>query len=79
MGIIFHDFLWFEGTKSGLFHPPPQNYYSLAEFSAPIRFYLSEVKGPVIDKLATIGFVDYLGKDHIFLTTDQAMQALAEI
>jgi SulP family sulfate permease len=44
-----------------------------------IEFYLSEVKGPVMDKLATIGFVDYLGKDHIFLTTDQAMQTLAGI
>lgn len=44
-----------------------------------IEFYLSEVKGPVMDKLAKIGFVDGLGKDHIFLTTDQAMRALAGI
>lgn len=44
-----------------------------------IEFYLSEVKGPVMDKLASIGFVDYLGKDHVFLTTDHAMQALAGI
>ena len=32
-----------------------------------IEFYLSEVKGPVMDKLVAIGFVDYLGKNHFFL------------
>ncbi|PLZ79557.1 hypothetical protein CBP16_16390 [Fischerella thermalis WC217] len=37
---------------------------------------MSEVKGPVMDQLAKVGFVDELGRDHIFLTTDQAMQAL---
>jgi SulP family sulfate permease len=41
-----------------------------------IEFYLSEVKGPVMDQLAKVGFIDELGKDHIFLTTDQAMRAL---
>ncbi|PLZ70814.1 SulP family inorganic anion transporter [Fischerella thermalis] len=41
-----------------------------------IEFYMSEVKGPVMDQLAKVGFVDELGRDHIFLTTDQAMQAL---
>jgi SulP family sulfate permease len=41
-----------------------------------IEFYLSEVKGPVMDKLIHIGFIDFLGKDHVFLTTDQAMQEL---
>lgn len=44
-----------------------------------IEFYLAEVKGPVMDRLVTIGFVDYLGKDHFFLTTDQAMKTLAGI
>lgn len=44
-----------------------------------IEFYLSEVKGPVMDKLNKIGFIDILGEDHIFLTTDQAMQTLAGI
>lgn len=44
-----------------------------------IEFYLSEVKGPVMDKLAKIGFIDFLGKDHVFLTTDQAMHTLAGI
>jgi len=44
-----------------------------------IAFYLSEVKGPVMDKLMKIGFIDQLGKDHVFLTTDQAMHTLAGI
>jgi len=44
-----------------------------------IAFYLSEVKGPVMDKLVKIGFIDQLGKDHVFLTTDQAMHTLAGI
>ncbi|HLO47209.1 MAG TPA: SulP family inorganic anion transporter, partial [Kamptonema sp.] len=41
-----------------------------------IEFYMSEVKGPVMDGLLKVGFVEELGKDHVFLTTDQAMQAL---
>lgn len=41
-----------------------------------VEFYMSEVKGPVMDGLAKVGFIDELGKDHIFLTTDQAMQTL---
>ena len=44
-----------------------------------IAFYLSEVKGPVMDKLMKIGFIEQLGKDHVFLTTDQAMHTLAGI
>ncbi len=41
-----------------------------------IEFYMSEVKGPVMDKLEKVGFVDKLGRDRIFLTTDQAMKFL---
>lgn len=41
-----------------------------------IEFYMSEVKGPVMDGLLKAGFVDELGKDHIFLTTDRAMRFL---
>jgi SulP family sulfate permease len=41
-----------------------------------IEFYLSEVKGPVMDQLMKVGFIDELGNDHIFPTTDRAMQAL---
>jgi SulP family sulfate permease len=44
-----------------------------------IEFYMSEVKGPVMDKLMDIGFIDRLGKDHVFLSTDQAMQELGGI
>lgn len=41
-----------------------------------IEFYMSEVKSPVMDGLLKVGFVEELGKDHIFLTTDLAMRAL---
>ncbi|MFB2836091.1 SulP family inorganic anion transporter [Floridanema evergladense] len=41
-----------------------------------IEFYMSEVKGPVMDGLLKVGFIDELGKDHIFLTTDRAMRTL---
>ncbi|MBF2079411.1 MAG: sulfate permease [Synechococcales cyanobacterium T60_A2020_003] len=41
-----------------------------------ITFCMAEVKGPVMDHLEQIGFVDELGRDRIFLSTDQAMRAL---
>lgn len=44
-----------------------------------IQFYMSEVKGPVMDKLKKIGFVHYLGEGRIFLSTDRAMRELAGI
>ena len=44
-----------------------------------INFYFSEVKGPVMDKLLNIGFVDYVGRDRFFLSTDIAMRELAGI
>jgi SulP family sulfate permease len=44
-----------------------------------VQFYFSEVKGPVMDKLAKIGFVEYVGRDHFFLSTDIAMRELAGI
>jgi SulP family sulfate permease len=47
--------------------------------SIGINFYFSEVKGPVMDKLLNIGFVDYVGRDHFFLSTDIAMRELASI
>ncbi|OUC11661.1 MAG: sodium-independent anion transporter [Alkalinema sp. CACIAM 70d] len=46
---------------------------------AGIQFYMSDVKGPVMDKLEKVGFVDYVGRDHFFLTTDQAMRQLGGI
>ncbi|MEA5480538.1 sulfate permease [Pseudanabaena galeata UHCC 0370] len=47
--------------------------------SIGINFYFSEVKGPVMDKLLNIGFVDYVGRDRFFLSTDIAMRELAGI
>jgi sulfate permease, SulP family len=44
-----------------------------------IQFYFAEVKGPVMDKLTKIGFVDYVGRDRFFLSTDIAMRELAGI
>ncbi len=41
-----------------------------------ISFYLAEVKGPVMDNLLRVGFVDKLGTNHIFLSTHQAMKTL---
>lgn len=42
-----------------------------------VDLYLAEVKGPVFDRLAKIGFVDQIGQDHIFLSLHQAMETLA--
>ncbi|ETX01359.1 MAG: sulfate:proton symporter [Candidatus Entotheonella factor] len=44
--------------------------------AAHVEFYLAEVKGPVMDRLQQAGFVDRLGKERIFLSTHQALQAL---
>ncbi|MCS6874262.1 MAG: solute carrier family 26 protein [Pyrinomonadaceae bacterium] len=44
--------------------------------SAGINFYLSEVKGPVMDRLEKIGFVERFGREKIFLSTHQAMEFL---
>jgi len=41
-----------------------------------VEFYLSEVKGPVLDKLEKVGFVAALGRERIFLSTDMAMSQL---
>ncbi|WP_199248052.1 SulP family inorganic anion transporter [[Phormidium] sp. ETS-05] len=41
-----------------------------------VEFYLSEVKGPVLDKLEKVGFVEALGRERIFLSTDMAMRQL---
>jgi SulP family sulfate permease len=41
-----------------------------------VEFYLSEVKGPVLDQLQRAGFVEEVGQDHLFLTTDQAVRTL---
>lgn len=41
--------------------------------AAGVHFYLAEVKGPVLDQLQKIGFVERIGRDRIFLSTHQAM------
>ena len=41
-----------------------------------IDFYMAEVKGPVMDRLRDIGFVQTLGEDHFFFTTHDAYETL---
>lgn len=43
-----------------------------------VAFHLAEVKGPVMDRLEKIGFVDQLGRDHIFLSANQAYETLSQ-
>lgn len=43
---------------------------------AGVDFHMAEVKGPVMDRLRRIGFIDEIGTDHIFLSTHQAVMAL---
>jgi sulfate permease, SulP family len=44
---------------------------------AGVQLHLAEVKGPVMDRLRDIGFVDHLGEEHIFLSTHEAMESLS--
>lgn len=44
--------------------------------AAGVNFYLSEVKGPVMDRLERSGFVERFGRENIFLSTHQAMKFL---
>lgn len=43
---------------------------------AGVEFHLAEIKGPVMDRLNAIGFVDKIGADHVHLSTHDAMTAL---
>ena len=43
---------------------------------AGVSLYLAEVKGPVMERLEKVRFVDKLGRDRFFLSTHQAMLAL---
>lgn len=43
---------------------------------AGIQLYLTEVKGPVLDQLAATDFLQQLGQDRIFLTTQEAYEKL---
>lgn len=44
-----------------------------------IECYLSEIKGPVMDGLERAGFIDWLGADHVFLSTYQAVGFLGKM
>jgi SulP family sulfate permease len=43
---------------------------------AGVDFYLADIKGPVMDRLNNIGFINQIGEDHIFMSTHDAMVAL---
>jgi SulP family sulfate permease len=43
---------------------------------AGVQFHLADIKGPVMDRLKEIGFVDYVGAENIYLSTHDAMRAL---
>ncbi|MFO7694317.1 MAG: sulfate permease [Vicinamibacterales bacterium] len=44
---------------------------------AGIELYLTEVKGPVMDRLAHTEFLEQLGFERVFLTTEEAYEKLA--
>jgi SulP family sulfate permease len=44
---------------------------------AGVEFHLADIKGPVMDRLKAIGFIDKIGADHIHLSTHDAMKALS--
>jgi len=46
---------------------------------AGIQLYLTEVKGPVMDRLGDTEFLDQLGRERVFLTTQEAYEKLAVI
>lgn len=46
---------------------------------AGIQLYLTEVKGPVMDRLVDTEFIELLGHERIFLTTQAAYEKLASV
>ena len=44
--------------------------------SAGVKLYLAEVKGPVMDLLKAIEFVEKFGEENIFLSTHLAFESL---
>jgi len=44
--------------------------------SAGVTLHLAEIKGPVLDRLRAIGFVDEIGEEHIHFSTHDALLAL---
>ncbi len=47
--------------------------------SAGVELHLAAIKGPVLDRLADIGFVDEIGADHFHFSTQDAMIAIGVI
>lgn len=45
---------------------------------AGVTLHLAEVKGPVTDRLARTGFLEHLAPGRVFLSTHEAMAALAQ-
>lgn len=43
---------------------------------AGVTFHLAAFKGPVMDRLKKVGFIDHFGTDHIHETTFDAMKAI---
>ncbi|MBD3274412.1 MAG: sulfate permease [Candidatus Marinimicrobia bacterium] len=43
---------------------------------AGVSLWLAEIKGPVMDKLKSSGFIDELGTDRVFLSSHEAMRTL---
>ena len=46
---------------------------------AGVQLHLAAIKGPVLDRLRAIGFVDLLGEQFVHLTTHDAMQAIGVV
>ncbi|MCB8976398.1 MAG: solute carrier family 26 protein [Ardenticatenaceae bacterium] len=46
---------------------------------AGVQLHLAAIKGPVMDRLRDIGFVDHLGKQFFHLTTHDAMKAIGVV
>ena len=44
-----------------------------------VELHLTDVKGPVMDRLEAIGFVEQLGRNHIYLSAHAAMQTLGYV
>ncbi|MBP8001270.1 MAG: solute carrier family 26 protein [Chloroflexi bacterium] len=43
---------------------------------AGVAFHLAAIKGPVMDRLELIGFVDHIGRGRIHMSTHEAMKAI---
>ncbi|MDQ7029628.1 MAG: sodium-independent anion transporter, partial [Ardenticatenia bacterium] len=43
---------------------------------AGVEMHFAAIKGPVMDRLQAVGFVDAIGRDHFHLHTHDAMRAL---